>query len=50
MTARSKANPFAQSPKYWKVNFTLPAAAAGTAEESFNDIALAVSAVAKLKL
>ena len=43
MPTRSKSNPFAQSPQYWKVIFTLPAAAGGTAEESFNDIALAVS-------
>jgi ribosomal protein L11 methyltransferase len=38
-----KTNPFAQSPHYWKVHFTIPAAAAGTAEEAFNDIALSVS-------
>lgn len=43
MTTRSKANPFAQSPQYWKVVFTLPAIAAGTADESFNDVAIAVS-------
>lgn len=36
-------NPFAQSPVYWKVTFVLHADAAGTAEESFDDIALAVS-------
>jgi ribosomal protein L11 methyltransferase len=41
---RSKANPFAQSPEYWKVVFTLPHTAAPTAEESFNDMTLAVSA------
>lgn len=46
MTARSKGNPFAQSPKYWKLTFEVPAAAAGTADESFDDIALAVSAFA----
>ena len=39
----SKSNPFAQSAHYWKVLFMLPAAAVGTAEEAFNDIALAVS-------
>lgn len=44
MTVRSKGNPFAQSRQYWKVIFTLPAAAVGTAEESFSDMALAVSA------
>jgi len=43
MTARSKANPFAQSPQYWKVVFDIPAAAAGTADNSFDDISLAVS-------
>ena len=43
MPHRTKANPFAQSPQYWKVLFTLPASAVGTAEEAFNDIALAVS-------
>jgi ribosomal protein L11 methyltransferase len=37
-------NPFAQSPEYWKVTFPLPGSAAGTAEEAFNDLALAVSA------
>lgn len=37
------SNPFAQSPHYWNVHFTVPAAAAGTAEEAFNDIALSVS-------
>ena len=37
------ANPFAQSPGYWRVVFTIPAAGAGTAEEAFNDAALAVS-------
>lgn len=36
-------NPFAQSKYYWKVTFTLLAEAAGTAENSFDDIALAVS-------
>src|SRR5580658_2710036 len=41
---RSKANPFARSQQYWKVTFALPAAAAGTAEQSFDDVALAVSA------
>lgn len=43
MPERTKSNPFAQSPHYWKVLFQLPAAAVGTAEEAFNDIALAVS-------
>lgn len=43
MASRSKGNPFAQSPEYWKVSFSVPAAAAGTAEEAFNDLALAVS-------
>ncbi len=36
-------NPFAQSEQYWKVVFDVPHTAAGTAEESFGDIALAVS-------
>src|SRR5687768_5603925 len=36
-------NPFAQSKHYWKVKFTVPSAAAGTTENSFDDIALAVS-------
>lgn len=36
-------NPFAQSPQYWQVLFTLPAAAVGTAENSFDDIALSVA-------
>jgi ribosomal protein L11 methyltransferase len=36
-------NPFAQSKVYWKVKFIIPAAAAGTADNSFDDIALAVS-------
>src|SRR5690606_26279756 len=36
-------NPFAQSPEYWKAVFLLPAAAAGTADNSFDDMALAVS-------
>ena len=43
MSHRSKMNPFAQSPQYWKAVFTTHADAAGTAEESFNDITLAVS-------
>jgi ribosomal protein L11 methyltransferase len=42
-TIMTASNPFAQSPQYWKVLFTIPAAAAGTAEISFDDIALAVS-------
>jgi len=36
-------NPFAQSVAYWKVNFTIPHTGAGTADESFGDLALAVS-------
>lgn len=43
MSPRSKSNPFAQSPVYWKVAFPLPSAAVATAEQSFGDIALAVS-------
>jgi len=39
----SKSNPFAQSPEYWRITFTIPSEAAGTAEEAFNDFALAVS-------
>lgn len=42
MTAPS-GNPFAQSPQYWRVVFEVHADAAGTAEEAFNDVALAVS-------
>lgn len=38
------ANPFAQSPEYWKVTFALPQAAAATAEEAFEGVALSVSA------
>lgn len=41
MTAMT--NPFQQSPQYWRVVFTIPSDAAGTAEEAFNDITLAVS-------
>jgi len=40
---RSKSNPFAQSKQYWKVTFILPEIAAATAEQSFDDITLAVS-------
>jgi len=36
-------NPFHQSPELWRVVFTIHSDAAGTAEEAFNDIALAVS-------
>lgn len=36
-------NPFAQSEHYWKVLFTLGGAAAGTAQESFDDVALSVA-------
>lgn len=43
MPPKSKSNPFAQSPHYWRVTFTVPSAAAGTAEDAFNDSALAVS-------
>lgn len=39
----SHPNPFQQSPQYWRVVFTIHADAAGTAEEAFNDVALAVS-------
>ncbi|MDE3060167.1 MAG: 50S ribosomal protein L11 methyltransferase [Pseudomonadota bacterium] len=44
MNPRSKANPFAQSPQYWKVSFTLPSQAVEMAENAFDDSALAVSA------
>lgn len=37
-------NPFAQSAVYWKVLFNIPYKATGTAEEAFDDIALAVCA------
>jgi ribosomal protein L11 methyltransferase len=37
------SNPFAQSPQYWRVTFPVQAAAAGTAENAFDDSALAVS-------
>ncbi len=43
MTPRSKSNPFAQSPEYWKVTFPLSAGAAVEAEQAFDDITLAVS-------
>ncbi len=36
-------NPFAQSEFYWQVKFTILADAAGTADDSFEDIALVVS-------
>ena len=39
----SIANPFAQSPNYWRVTFTVPSSAAGTTEDAFNDITVAVS-------
>ncbi len=39
----STPNPFAQAPIYWKVTFTLPAHAVGIAENSFEELALAVS-------
>lgn len=44
MTLCSKANPFAQSPAYWQVVFSLPEAVRTAAEEAFGDMALAVSA------
>ena len=40
---KTQDNPFAQSPEHWRVTFTLQADAASTAENSFDDIALAVS-------
>ena len=40
---KTNENPFAQSPEHWKVIFTIEADAASTAENSFDDIALAVS-------
>jgi ribosomal protein L11 methyltransferase len=39
----SGSNPFAQAKHYWRVHFTVPAAAVKMAEESFNDLALAIS-------
>ncbi|MBY0406430.1 MAG: 50S ribosomal protein L11 methyltransferase [Rickettsiales bacterium] len=39
----AQTNPFQQSPQYWRVTFMIHADAAGTAEEAFNDVALAVS-------
>ncbi len=39
----NKANPFAQSAHYWRVKFLITSDAAGTAEDAFNDSALAVS-------
>jgi ribosomal protein L11 methyltransferase len=43
MTTRSKANPFAQSPQYWKVTFDLPQTAIQMVEDGFDGLALAVS-------
>lgn len=43
MTVSLHVNPFQQSPQYWRVVFKIHADAAGTAEEAFNDITLAVS-------
>jgi ribosomal protein L11 methyltransferase len=43
MPHRTTTNPFALAPELWKVTFMLPSAAVGTAEEAFNDVALAVS-------
>ena len=40
---RSKANPFAQSPEYWSVVFTISSEAAGTAENSFDDMTVSVA-------
>lgn len=42
-SSMTTGNPFAQSEQYWKVIFTIPSEAAGTAEVSFDDIAMAVS-------
>jgi ribosomal protein L11 methyltransferase len=42
MRNNTASNPFAQRPSYWTVSFHLPAAAVGTAEEAFNDIAQTV--------
>ncbi len=36
-------NPFAQQEAYWKVSFTIGSEAAGTTENAFDDLALAVS-------
>lgn len=41
--AHTMTNPFAQSPEYWKVTFTLQAEAVSTAENSFDDMALSLS-------
>lgn len=43
MKAVHPTNPFHQSENLWRVTFLIHANAAGTAEEAFNDIALAVS-------
>jgi len=40
---QNSANPFAQSPEYWRVTFTIPSSAAGTAEDAFNDVTVAVT-------
>jgi ribosomal protein L11 methyltransferase len=42
--SRSKGNPFSQSPQYWKAVFVLPEVAAEEAHNSFDDIALSISA------
>lgn len=44
MTPEPTFNPFAQSPYYWKVAFALPASAAQAVEQSFDDMALSISA------
>lgn len=36
-------NPFTQNPRHWQAAFVIPAAAAGTAENAFDDIALSVA-------
>ncbi|NBX04368.1 MAG: 50S ribosomal protein L11 methyltransferase [Alphaproteobacteria bacterium] len=40
---KAEKNPFAQSPEYWNVNFTITTEAVATAENAFDDIALSVS-------
>jgi ribosomal protein L11 methyltransferase len=40
---RGTYNPFLQQERYWRVVFDVPMSAAATAEESFTDLALAVS-------
>jgi ribosomal protein L11 methyltransferase len=43
MNTRSKSNPFAQSPQYWKVTVPLSTTLIKAAEESFDDIAMSVA-------